>query len=90
MNKPAAMRLIRSRAGLSWLILIAATLTSYVLGLEHGTGALVVVVILGIAAAKVRLVGLDFMELRHAPVQLRVIFESYCVAVWLVLSVLYV
>lgn len=81
--------LIRNRAGLSWLILIAATLASWAVGADHGTGSLVVVAVLGIAAIKVRLVGLDFMELRHAPIPLRVAFEIYCVGLWAVLSGIY-
>lgn len=80
---------VRNRAGLSWLILVAATLTSWAVGADHGTGALVAVVVLAIAAAKIRLVGLDFMELRHAPIPLRVAFEAYCVALWALLSGLY-
>ena len=74
---------------MSWLVLIAATLVSYVLGAEHGVGSTVVVVILGIAAIKVRLIGLDFMELRSAPIPLRAVFEAYCLALWAVLSGLY-
>lgn len=81
--------LVRNRAGFSWLLLVAATILSWVLGAEHGTGSLVAVVVLAIAALKVRLVGLDFMELRHAPVALRAVFEFYCFAVWAVLSGLY-
>jgi hypothetical protein len=44
------------------------------------------VAVLGIAAVKVRLVGLDFMELRHAPIALRAVFELYCATLWAVLS----
>ncbi|WP_099024907.1 cytochrome C oxidase subunit IV family protein [Mycolicibacterium palauense] len=80
---------LRNRAGLSWLILVAATLISWAVGADHGTGALVVVVVLAIAAAKIRLVGLDFMELRHAPIPLRAVFETYCVTLWALLSGLY-
>lgn len=83
------LRLMRNRAGVSWLILVAATLASWALGADHGTGSLVAVAVLGIAAVKVRLVGLDFMELRHAPIPLRVMFEVYCVALWALLSGLY-
>lgn len=89
MKGPSIFQLVRSRAGFSWLILVAATIVSWAVGAEHGTGSLVAVVVLGIAAAKVRLVGLDFMELRHAPIPLRALFEIYCVAVWAVLSALY-
>ncbi len=80
---------VRNRAGFSWLLLVAATLVSWALGTDHGTGATVVVVVLAIAAWKVRLVGLDFMELRHAPIALRAVFEFYCGAIWAVLSGLY-
>jgi hypothetical protein len=62
---------------------------SYALGADHGTGAMMVVVVLAIAAIKVRLVGLDFMELRCAPIPLRVVFEAYCIGLWAVLSGLY-
>lgn len=82
--------LMRNRAGVSWLILVAATLASFALGADHGTGALVAIAVLAIAAFKVRLVGLDFMELRHAPIPLRAAFEVYCVALWALLSGLYV
>ncbi|KAA0108085.1 cytochrome C oxidase subunit IV family protein [Mycolicibacterium sp. P1-5] len=83
------LALMRNRAGASWLILVAATLASFALGADHGTGSLVAVAVLAIAAIKVRLVGLDFMELRHAPVPLRAAFEVYCVGLWALLSGLY-
>lgn len=80
---------MRNRAGVSWLILVAFTLASWAFGADHGTASLVAVAVLGIAAIKVRLVGLDFMELRHAPIPLRAAFEVYCVALWALLSGLY-
>ncbi|WP_183518218.1 cytochrome C oxidase subunit IV family protein [Mycolicibacterium sp. BK634] len=83
------LALMRNRAGVSWLILVVLTLASFVLGADHGTGSLIAVGVLAIAAFKVRLVGLDFMELRHAPIPLRAIFEVYCVALWALLSGLY-
>ncbi|MDV3134104.1 cytochrome C oxidase subunit IV family protein [Mycobacterium sp. 29Ha] len=89
MRGPSVFQLVRNRAGLSWLILVAATLVSWAVGADHGTGSMVAIVVLAIAAIKVRLVGLDFMELRHAPIPLRVLFEVYCLAVWAVLSGLY-
>lgn len=83
------LKLLTNRAGLSWLVLIAATLVSWAVGAEHGTGSTIGVLVLGIAAIKVRLVGLDFMELRHAPIALRAAFEAYCVGMWARLSGLY-
>lgn len=84
-----AQNLLKNRAGASWLFLIAATIVSWAVGAEHGTGSLVAVLILGIAAVKVRLVGLDFMELRYAPIALRAAFEAYCLGMWALLSALY-
>ena len=83
------LKLLTNRAGLSWLVLIAATVVSWAVGAEHGTGSTIGVLVLGIAAIKVRLVGLDFMELRHAPTALRAAFEAYCVGMWALLSGLY-
>jgi hypothetical protein len=81
--------LVKNRAGAGWVFLVGATLVSWVVGADHGTGSMVAVVVLGIAAIKARLVGLDFMELRHAPIPLRMAFESYCVGMWALLSALY-
>ncbi|OKH63215.1 hypothetical protein EB72_11885 [Mycobacterium sp. SWH-M1] len=83
------LKLLTNRAGLSWLVLIAATVVSWAVGAEHGTGSTIGVLVVGIAAIKVRLVGLDFMELRHAPIALRAAFEAYCVGMWALLSGLY-
>ena len=83
------LNLLKNRAGASWLFLVAATVLSWAVGAEHGTGSLVAVLVLGIAAIKVRLVGLDFMELRHAPVPLRAAFEAYCIGMWALLAALY-
>ncbi|MDZ7887418.1 MAG: cytochrome C oxidase subunit IV family protein [Mycobacterium sp.] len=84
-----ALNLLKNRAGASWLFLVSATVLSWVVGAEHGTGSLVAVLVLAIAAIKVRLVGLDFMELRHAPIPLRAAFEAYCIGMWALLSALY-
>jgi uncharacterized integral membrane protein len=89
MPGPSAFTFVRSRAGVSWVVLIVATLISYALGADHGTGSVMAVVVLAIAAIKIRLVGLDFMELRGAPMPLRLAFEGYCVGLWLLLSGLY-
>ena len=89
MSGPSVLGFTRGRAGASWLVLIAATLVSYVLGADHGVGSVMAVAVLGIAAIKIRLVGLDFMELRSAPLPLRAAFEGYCLLLWAVLSGLY-
>jgi hypothetical protein len=89
MAGPSVLSLIRNRAVVSWLILLVATASSFAVGVEHGTGSLVALVVLAIAAIKMRLVGLDFMELRDAPIPLRAAFEMYCIALWAALSGIY-
>jgi hypothetical protein len=74
---------LRSPAGLSWIVLVAATLVSWWVGTDHGLNnkdaacALLLVVALG----KVCLIGMQFMELRHADVRLRRAFQAYCAVV---------
>ncbi|MGD1257017.1 cytochrome C oxidase subunit IV family protein [Mycobacterium seoulense] len=89
MPGPSTLGFVGRRPGVSWLILIVATLISAALGADHGTGSVMVVVVLAIAMIKVRLVGLDFTELRNAPVPLRLVFEGYCVGLWALLPGLY-
>jgi len=40
------------------------------------------VLIVTIAGAKLHLVGMHFVELRHAPLALKLIFDGWIVAVW--------
>lgn len=82
--------LLRSRVSLVWLVLIAATLLSWKVGTDHGVHAhLATTIVLLVAFVKVRLVGLYFMELRGAPLALRLIFEGYCLVVCTVLIIMY-
>ena len=74
--------LLRRKITFVWLVLILATTLSWQLGHGFGFGdrytyATVAIVI--IAFVKVRLVFLEFMELRHAPLPLRLAFESWAV-----------
>lgn len=69
------------RLARNWLLLVVLTLLS-VEGLGRlGGGATLAVAILGIAFIKVRIIVLDFMEVRGAPVALRAILEAWIVAV---------
>lgn len=75
--------LLRSPITVIWALLIAATGVSWWLG-KGGevsdpdlAGALVLIV----AFVKVRFVGMYFMELRHAPLPLKLIYEGWCIAV---------
>jgi Prokaryotic Cytochrome C oxidase subunit IV len=86
--------LLRTHTTAVWLLLTAATLLTWSLGGDHGLGlshghSLTAVVILLIAIVKIRFVGLYFMELREAPPALRAVFETYCAAVLLTLSAMY-
>jgi apolipoprotein N-acyltransferase len=84
--------LLRTRLSAVWCLLVAATLLSWWLGTDHGFGAgasSASVVILAVAFMKARFVGLYFMELRHAPLVLRGLFEAYCLVVLAVVVTMY-
>jgi hypothetical protein len=83
------LSLFRARSTVVWIVLLVATIVSWAVGSEHGTGSTIAVVVLGVAVFKVRYVGLDFMELRQAPLLLRGVFECYCVVLWCVLAGMY-
>jgi len=77
--------LLRTRTSAVWLLLTVATVLSWALGTHRGLA----IAILVIAFVKIRFVGLYFMELRGAPPALRAVFETYCLAVLLMLSAMY-
>ena len=71
---------------MAWVVLIGATIGSWWLGLEEAGGSSPWVSWLSsglivLAAFKMRLIGLYFMELRHAPWPLRGAFELWILAV---------
>ena len=73
-----------------WLLLMAATIvTTWVLTKDGVSVRVATVAIVLIAAIKVRLVLLHFMELRHAPLPLRLVFEGWVAAVSGALIALY-
>ncbi len=79
------------RVTLIWGLLLALTFGSFLVGVEQGAGFASAggVIIVGIAMFKVRLIGIHFMDLRAAPLALRVLFEGYVLAVFLVLAALH-
>ena len=82
--------LLKNRVSLVWAGLMIATLISWKVGSDHGIHPqLATIVVLLVAFLKVRFVGLYFMELREAPLPLRLIFEGYVVVVAAVLIALY-
>lgn len=70
-----------SRLRWIWLILVAATSISFVAFKEvlHSPAGITLLIV-GLAYFKARLVLLDFMELRHAPVAWRLAFEIWLAA----------
>lgn len=85
-------KLIFHRATAVWLLLVGATGLSWEFGHGFGFGddfryGTVAVVI--IAFVKLRLVFLEFMELRHAPAGLRLAFEAWTVVVCAAVVFLY-
>ena len=81
--------LFRARSTIVWLGLVIVTLVSFAVGADHGIGSGVALWVLALALIKIRYVGLDFMELRDAPLLLRGAFETYCIVLWLVLAGMY-
>jgi caa(3)-type oxidase subunit IV len=82
----------RTNASLVWFVLSALTIVSWALGTNHSFGghhAPASLVIFAIAIVKVRLIGLYFMELRDAPMALRGLFEGYCVALFALLTAMF-
>jgi Prokaryotic Cytochrome C oxidase subunit IV len=78
------------RVTLVWVLLLALTFGSFLVGVEQGAGFASVgaAIIVGIAMLKVRLIGLHFMDVRAAPHALRALFEGYVLAVFVVLVAL--
>jgi hypothetical protein len=65
---------LADRPTLVWLVLLAATMLTAVVGLEHDPSRTAGLVLLTVAFVKLRLVGIHFMELRTAPTPLRLLF----------------
>jgi hypothetical protein len=80
------MQLIRQRATVVWIVLMAATCTStWILSKIPLSPKVVVAGIFLIAALKAWLVVMDFMELRHAPKAARAAAEVWIGAVTLII-----
>lgn len=72
-----------------WIVLVAATAAIGCLWEQHTRGLLIVPTFLLIAAFKVRLVFLHFMELRVTQPPWRYIFECWIAACTLLIATLY-
>ncbi|MFL6062857.1 MAG: cytochrome C oxidase subunit IV family protein [Marmoricola sp.] len=72
----------RHRPTTVWALLMGATITTtWILSKDAFAATLGTAGTLALAGWKVRLVVLDFMELRHAPWPLRLAFEAWSVVV---------
>lgn len=76
---------IPRRATIVWLGLVAATVVTFWLGSRHPLPAtsigLAASIAIMIGIGKAAFIGLEFMELRHAPPGLRYAFLAWCAAV---------
>jgi caa(3)-type oxidase subunit IV len=76
-----------------WAVLTTVTVISWILGSAHGVSGgglpLAMTIVLLIAFAKVHLVGWHFMELRGAPLRLRLVFDAWVAATFVVVLALY-
>jgi len=88
-NAAALARLVRLPAFVPWAVLVGLTVFSWWLGDGHGPVEFAAVAVLIVAFFKVSVVGAHFMELRHAPLALRLIFNAWCAVVCVALIVLY-
>jgi caa(3)-type oxidase subunit IV len=72
------MSVLRERVTWVWLALVVLTCaTTWGLSADVFSAAVAVVGNFLIAAVKVRYVMLDFMELRDAPIRVRIVFEAW-------------
>lgn len=74
--------LIPRRATIVWIGLVVATIVTFWLGFDHplgdGTAGLAAIVAIAIGVGKATAIGLEFMELRHAPPGLKYAFLAWC------------
>lgn len=71
------MTILNNPANRAWLVMLAATLTTWGMGEGGMAGALPMLIMLGMACVKGALVILDFMELRHAPLLWRILLFGW-------------
>lgn len=81
--------LLRDPLHRGWLILAAATVLGYALRAEASVGPSVGLATLAIGYLKGRLVILDFMELRAAPLLWRALVEGWLALLTLLVAAVY-
>jgi len=88
-TRGASIRRVGLPGFVAWAVLVGLTAVSWWLGDGHGPARFATIAVLLVAFFKVGVVGAHFMELRHAPLVLRMIFNAWCALVCTVLIVLY-
>ncbi|KAE8758181.1 hypothetical protein FSO04_19850 [Paraburkholderia madseniana] len=84
------MRILLSPVSAVWMLLMLATCAStWWLSKDGIAPTTVTVLILAIAAIKVRLIMINFMELGRAPFRWRLLFEAWTVACTAVILITY-
>lgn len=73
--------LVRNRITLVWSVLVLVTVLSWIVGAGQSEVSLRNVTVITIAMLKARFLALDFMEIRSAPLVLRLFVESWALAV---------
>ena len=79
----------RTRITAVWMFLVVATLVSWESAQVARDRRLAISTVLVIAFVKVRFIGMEFMDLRTAPLPLRLAFELWLVVVCSALLALY-
>lgn len=75
------MNALKNPAHRAWLVLMIATAITWYLGEVGAAGTTAIAAMLAIAFVKGRLVILDFMELREAPLLWRALLEGWLILV---------
>ena len=75
------MNALKNPANRAWVALIIATVITWYLGEVGAAGTGAIIAMLLIAFIKGRLVILDFMELRNAPLMWRALLEGWLIFV---------
>ncbi len=72
-----------------WAVMVLATFASWFLG-HTEEGSVGNVCVIAVAAIKMRLIGLYFMEIKGAPTILRGVFDAYVTLLSLTIALFYV
>lgn len=76
-----------------WVVLVAVTVASWVLGADHtfllSDPRVATSLVLALAFVKVQLVGTHFMELSHAPRLLQAAFSAWVLSTFVIVDAIY-